>query len=175
MKVALYGFMGAGKTSLGSKLARRLGYEFIDLDQEIEKETGTTINEYFEKHGETDFRKVEHKVLKNIIKKDRENIILSLGGGTILQPSNRKILELMNYKNLYLDVALPVLIQRLKKQKSSRPLIKNIPDKEFPLFIEALLISRKPIYETAADIHIKIDEEAMEQTLEKVFLLLQLN
>ncbi len=175
MKIALYGFMGAGKTSLGSILAQRLGYEFIDLDREIEKHTGMAINDYFEKYGETQFRKIEHQILKNIIKVERENIILSLGGGSILQPSNRKILELMNYKNVYIDVAPSILIQRLKKHKETRPLLKNIADNELDLFIEALLSARKPVYENVADLHIKIKEENFEQSLEKLFLLLQLN
>jgi shikimate kinase len=175
MKIALYGFMGAGKTSLGSILAKRLGALFIDLDVEIEKHTGMNIVEYFEQYGETEFRKIEHKVLKDIIKKDEDNIILSLGGGTILQPSNRKILKLMHFKNVYLDIKLPILISRLKEQKEGRPIIKNIPDKEFPLFIEALLSSRKPIYEKAADLHIKINQEGFKQAVEKVSLLLNLN
>ena len=175
MKIALYGFMGAGKTSLGSILAKRLRYNFIDLDWEIEKATGMSINQYFDQYGETAFRKIEHKVLKDIIKKDQDNVILSLGGGTILQPSNRKILNLMHFKNLYLDISLPTLVSRLKEQKNTRPLLKDIPEKEFKVYIEALLFSRKPIYEQSADLHVKINEEDFKQTVEKLSLLLNLN
>ncbi len=175
MKIALYGFMGAGKTSLGSVLAKRLAYEFVDLDWEIEKKTGMSINEYFEHYGEIKFRKIEHKILKNIIKKENPNIILSLGGGTILQPSNRKILDLMNFKKVYLDIDLPILIARLKEEKDSRPLIKNIADNEFTNYIKALFISRQQIYEQAADLRIKINKEDFKHTLEKLNLLLNLN
>ena len=175
MKLALYGFMGAGKSSLGSILAKRLGYSFIDLDKEIEKKTGMSIDEYFEKFGEINFRKQEHKILKEIISKDRENILLSLGGGTILQPSNRKILDLTEYKKIYLDTDLSILIKRLAKEKNTRPLIKDISADDFALFIEALWNSRKPIYEQAADIHVKIKDENMEQALEKLSLLLNFN
>ena len=175
MKIALYGFMGAGKSSLGSILAKRLRYNFIDLDWEIEKATGMSINQYFDQYGETAFRKIEHKVLKDIIKKDQDNVILSLGGGTILQPSNRKILNLMHFKNLYLDISLPTLVSRLKEQKTTRPLLKDIPEKEFKVYIEALLFSRKPIYEQSADLHVKINEEDFKQTVEKLSLLLNLN
>jgi len=175
MKIALYGFMGAGKSSLGSILAKRLNYQFFDLDLEIEKEAGMTINEFFDRYGETKFRQIEHKTLKNIIKIDTENIILSLGGGAILQPSNRKILDLMNYKKVYLDISLPVLISRLKEQKEGRPLLKNISNRDLPRYIEALLNSRKPIYENAADLKVRIDKEDFKHTLNKLSLLLNLN
>jgi shikimate kinase len=170
MKIALYGFMGAGKTSLGKALAERLNYNFIDLDNEIQDFELSDINQIFENYGETGFRKIEHKILKNIVEKAGENTILSLGGGAILQPMNRKILQLTGFKKMYLNVDIKVLIQRLKNDKNKRPLLKNINDTKFDQYVTALYESRREAYNKYADMEIIIHQEDFETVLERLYL-----
>ncbi|OQY05321.1 MAG: hypothetical protein B6I20_01495 [Bacteroidetes bacterium 4572_117] len=79
MLIYLIGFMGSGKTTVGKKLARKLSYNFIDLDAQIELEIGTNITDYFEQFGEEKFRLIEHQVLHNTYK--LENTVVSTGGG----------------------------------------------------------------------------------------------
>ncbi len=175
MRLALYGFMGAGKSALGKALARRLGYSFIDLDEAIEQNTGQNIAQIFKEKGEIGFRKIEHQTLKDFIKKNLDNVVLSLGGGTIIQPTNRQLLALRQYKKIYLNVAVPVLIERLKKEKNKRPLIQTIPEQDLAAYINALFLSRQAVYEQNADLKINIAQENFDQALEKLYLHLNLN
>jgi len=169
MKIALYGFMGAGKSVLGKALANKLGHSFVDLDIEIEQQTGKTINEIFQQQGEIAFRSIEHRVLKEFIKENRENVVLSLGGGTIIQPTNRQLLDLREYKKVFLDVDINTLIQRLQKEKANRPLLKDLPEKDFDNFVKALWTVRYPVYKQYADMVLPIEEDNFEQTLEKLY------
>ena len=175
MRITLYGFMGAGKTTLGKALAQRLDYRFVDLDAEIVKETGKTIPDIFVQDGEIAFRKIEHQVLKEFIKRNEDNVVLALGGGAILQPNNRKLLELRGFLKVYLDVSVPELINRLKNDKEYRPLLKDIPDADFDGFIAALHDSRKDVYERHADLKLSIANENFETVLNKLYMLLNLN
>jgi len=175
MRITLYGFMGAGKSSLGKALAKRLGYRFIDLDDEIQYVTGKSINDIFEHEGEIAFRKIEHQVLKEFIKRNEDNVVLALGGGAILQPNNRKLLELRDFLKVYLDVSVPELVRRLKEEKSHRPLLKNISDDDFEGFIEALHNSRKYVYEQYADLKLAVKNESFETVLNKLYMHLNLN
>ncbi len=175
MRIALYGFMGAGKSSLGQKLAQKLGYDFIDLDTEIEAYTGKTINQIFASEGEIAFRRTEHLVLKNFIKQNRDNVILSLGGGSILQPTNRKLLELKEFYKIYINVDIDVLISRLKTQKQHRPLLKELKENEFTGYVKALFESRKQIYEKHADLNFKVGQENFETSLTRLYNYLNLN
>lgn len=175
MRITLYGFMGAGKTTLGKALAQRLDYRFVDLDAEIVKETGKSIPDIFAQDGEIAFRKIEHQVLKEFIKRNKDNVVLALGGGAILQPNNRKLLELRGFLKVYLDVSVPELINRLKNDKEYRPLLKDIPDADFDGFIAALHDSRKDVYERHADLKLSIANENFETVLNKLYMLLNLN
>ena len=175
MKIALYGFMGAGKSSLGKLLASRLGYAFFDLDKEIESFSGRTINEIFLQDGEIAFRRLEHRVLKQLVKNDLENSVVSLGGGTILQPQNRKLLELKSFYKIFLDVTVSQLYKRLKKEKSQRPLLKDISEEDLPGFIEALHDSRWKIYNRYSDLKLQIDKEDFNVVLDRLTMLLRSN
>ncbi len=175
MNIALYGFMGAGKTSLGKALATKLNYLFVDLDAEITKKTNKSINDIFKEKGEIAFRKIEHEVLKEFIKKNDTNVVLSLGGGSILQPTNRKLLELRAYKNIFIDVEINTLIKRLKNDRAHRPLLKNIADNEFDNYIKALYTSRKFSYDNYAEIKISVENESFDATLQKLYLYLNAN
>ncbi len=175
MRITLYGFMGSGKTLLGKRLAGKMGYNFVDLDEEIEKKAGISISSIFKEKGEIFFRNLEHNTLKEIVKKNEQNVILALGGGTIIRPSNRELLKVKNFKTIYLDVEIEELIKRLRNDKENRPLLKNIENDDFSQYVKALFLTRKSVYETNADIKISIHKENIEQALEKIYLYLNLN
>ena len=136
--------MGSGKSSIGKELAHKLGIDFIDLDDAIEKKTGKTISNIFSEEGEGSFRKIEHECLKDIIFID--NIVVATGGGT---PCFYNNMELINQYGIsvYIKFNAGFLASRLYENKGSRPLINNFSKKEdFKIFIETNLDEREKFY-----------------------------
>ncbi len=119
--IALVGHMGSGKSVIGKIIAKKFGFRHFDSDNEISKYTKKTINEIFSENGEDYFRKIEKEVVIKLIAK--KNIIISLGGGSIL---NQKIRQKLKNESLtlFLDVNVNELTKRLKYSKN-RPLLKN--------------------------------------------------
>jgi len=120
--IALIGHMGSGKSLIGRLIAKKLKLEHLDSDRLIEKYTKKTINQIFEIEGETGFRKIEEKIILNLIKNNK--FILSLGGGSILNHKIRKFLQ-NNFITLFLDIDINILTERLKKS-SKRPLLLEV-------------------------------------------------
>ncbi len=118
MKIALIGFMGSGKTTIGKLLSEKLNLEFTDTDKIIEKETGMKISEIFSKYGEKFFREKERKILLQLTKKD--NLIISTGGGLPLNENNMEILN-KHFTTVYLKADFETLWNRIKSDKN-RPL-----------------------------------------------------
>ena len=146
MRIFLIGFMGCGKTTLGKKLAKHLNYNFIDLDNYIEKTTNKTITEIFENKGEKKFRIVEKESLMEVCKKD--NLVIATGGGTPCFFDNmQKILG--SGKAIYLKIEIEDLLERLETEKSQRPLIANKSAKELLDFINSTLLERERFYKQA--------------------------
>lgn len=146
-RVFLTGFMGSGKTTVGQMLARALNWQFIDLDQYVEKQQGQSIRHIFDTEGEVAFRQMEHHALKEVAK--RSNIIVSTGGGT---PCFHGNMELMNQSGLtiYLKLDAKVLKDRLMPARKSRPLIAKKSDSELLAFIHEKLAEREPWYNQSA-------------------------
>ena len=121
MKIYLIGFMCSGKTTVGSLLASRLNYSFVDLDRKIEEDEGLSIPEIFSKKGETYFRNLELKTLKEVSKE--ENIVISTGGGL---GANPEALEFMKKhgKTVWIDISFDTFLNRCKKD-TNRPLLKK--------------------------------------------------
>ena len=143
MRIFLIGFMGCGKTTLGKRLAKNLNYNFIDLDNYIEKTTNKTITEIFENKGEKKFRIVEKESLMEVCKKD--NLVIATGGGTPCFFDNmQKILD--SGKAIYLKMEIEDLLERLETEKSQRPLIENKSAKELENFIRNKLSEREYFY-----------------------------
>lgn len=151
MTIVLLGYMGSGKSTVGKALALALGYEFFDLDDLIEVQQKMTIPQIFLEHGEIYFRKLESEVLKDTLK-NSTNIVLALGGGTPCYGKNMALLKAHNITSIYLKLSINELVNRLSKEKSERPLIKNIEDDELPEFIGKHLFERSFFYNQADEI-----------------------
>ena len=147
MNIILIGFMGAGKTTVGRKLANRLGYFFLDTDQQIEKQQGCTIEEIFRYAGEATFRDLETKLLETL--QNVHNTILSTGGGMFLRLKNQELLKVIG-KTVYLQVDRETLKQRLQCDQN-RPLLQQPNWQEN---VNQMLQQREPVYLTA-DLTIK--------------------
>ncbi|GAB1394318.1 shikimate kinase [Rhodocyclaceae bacterium] len=144
----LVGMMGAGKTTVGKKLAKRLAVPFIDLDHEIERHTGVSVATIFEIEGEAGFRQRETNALKQVIEDGAQ--IVATGGGVVLNPINRAILARAGTV-VYLQ-ATPELIYSRTRHDTGRPLL-QVAD---PLGrIRSLVSQRDPLYREIADIVIE--------------------
>ena len=143
--IYLIGMMGAGKTTIGRLLARRLKLRFLDADHEIEARTGVQIPLIFEIEGEAGFRKREAHVLEALTKED--DLVLATGGGAVLDPQNRARLA-QNGIVVYLNVPPMMLWERTRRDKK-RPLLQV----ENPLgLLQELHAQRDPLYREIADI-----------------------
>ncbi len=150
MKIVLLGYMASGKSLIGKKLSTILDYKFIDLDNYIEDKEGKSISKIFLEEGEIYFRRVEHSCLKEILK-TKENIVLSLGGGTPCYFDNMKIISEANSVNsIFLNVTIPEIASRLQSETSTRPIVSHIKNKEDLLeFIGKHLFERSKFYRQA--------------------------
>ena len=125
-KVTLIGMMGTGKSKFGRQIANILKYNFYDIDYMIEKEFKITIKQLFQKHGEVFFRKIEKKTIRDLIlkiNKNKEKVIISLGGGGFDSKEIRDLL-LSNTNVIWLNTPVDVLVQRVG-DGSKRPMIKG--------------------------------------------------
>lgn len=118
----MVGFMGSGKSTVGPLLAGTLGWSFVDLDQEIEREKGCAIREIFERDGELEFRKIETQVLRQL--ETREPCIVALGGGAFAWEENRPIVSQLGV-SIFLDCRLDVILARCPAD-GSRPLFQTM-------------------------------------------------
>ncbi len=136
--------MGSGKTTLGKKLANKLGYQFVDLDEAIEQHEQKSIVSIFENQGEDFFRTIESKMLDEILT-TTSNVVLSVGGGT---PCYFKNMELINKQatSIYLKYNVGMLYSRLISAKTKRPLIAKKSDEELKDFIQKTLLEREGFY-----------------------------
>jgi shikimate kinase len=144
--IFLIGFMGSGKTTLGRKLAARLGYLFMDLDHIFEAQEGMTIGEYFAKYGEDAFRKLESEVLKT--HKYPEHAIVATGGGLPCFFDNMYWMN-AHGKTVYLKLAPKTLADRLQNEKDERPLLRERHGEALVQFIAEKLQEREPFYNKA--------------------------
>lgn len=135
--------MGAGKSTLGKQLAKRLQYDFEDLDKYIELKNNCSITSFFQKYGERIFRKEERHRLMELAAKD--NIVIAVGGGT---PCFKNNMDLMNHfgETVFIDPPVNFLFQRLKDKTTSRPLLANKTTSELLDFITESHKQRLPYY-----------------------------
>jgi shikimate kinase len=143
--ICLVGMMGAGKTTVGRQLAKRLGRRFVDADHEIEARTGVRIPTIFEIEGEAGFRRREAEAIDALTRE--HGLVLATGGGAVLDPSNRRRLKESGLV-VYLRV-LPLLLYERTRHDRNRPLL-QVAD---PLAtLEELFAQRDPLYREVADV-----------------------
>ncbi len=140
--IVLIGMMGAGKTTIGRRLANRLGLEFIDSDNEIEQASGMSIIDFFDKHGECEFRKGEAKVIKRIL--EQKNIVLATGGGAFINQATRDLIKQKTI-SIWIKADFDLLFARISK-RATRPLLQTKNPKQI---LKKLIDERYPIYQQA--------------------------
>lgn len=143
--ICLAGFMGSGKSTIGTRLARQLGWRFVDLDGRIEEASGISILEFFERHGESAFRQLEADQLRAALGRAaefRESTILALGGGTYAQPGAPEFLRNAGVPVIWLDTPVDLLLARCTTM-TGRPLFRDEAS------FRALYAQRLPSYQLA--------------------------
>jgi len=145
-RIFLIGFMGSGKSTHGKILARKIGYNYVDMDHTIEETAEMSIPAIFQEHGEEVFRKWEHDILLELCKRDR--LVVSTGGGA---PCHGEMMQIMNSHGSTVYIHLPpeALKDRLLHSPTERPLIKGKSESELLEFISDLLAKREHYYNQA--------------------------
>ena len=158
--LTLTGMMGVGKSTIGKILAKKLNYNFVDVDKLIEAKEGISINSIFKNKSENYFRKIENDITLLELKKN--NSVISLGGGAFLNNSIRKSAKKLSV-SFWLDVPIGELIKRLKKNRQ-RPLLfkKNLSET-----VKKIYFDRKKIY-NEADFRIKCETLKSEEIAKKI-------
>ncbi|MBC34926.1 MAG: shikimate kinase [Bacteroidetes bacterium] len=166
MRIFLIGYMGSGKSTVGRKLATRLGMDLIDLDDYIESKYKIAIHDFFEKYDEAAFRKIESDMLIEVSQKD--NLIISTGGGT---PCFNDNIEIINKSGLsvYVKMHPKSLYTRLINAKRIRPLVRDLKGDELLTRIENHLAERSQFYEQA-HLTVKGEDIDLDQLIEKIKL-----
>jgi shikimate kinase len=152
--VVLVGMMGAGKSSVGRRLAARLGVPFIDADAEIESAAGMTIAEIFAQHGESYFRAGEARVIARVLEQGPQ--VLATGGGAVMDANTRALIRDKGI-SVWLKADLEILLKRTKR-RGDRPLADKIKD---------LLPQREPIY-AQADITVQSRDEPHDTIVDEI-------
>ena len=158
--IVLVGLMGAGKTSIGRRLAARLGLPFVDADHEIEAAAGMSVSEIFARFGEAAFRAGERKVIARLLA--GPPIVLATGGGAFVDPETRAAIR-ERALSVWMKVDLPVLVRRVS-HRSDRPLLA----KGDPAVILAELAARRGPFYAEADVIVACRDEPPEQTTSRV-------
>jgi shikimate kinase len=140
--IVLIGMMGAGKTTVGRRLAAKLGLEFVDADSEIEAAAGCSIEDIFERHGEQAFRDGERRVIKRLL--DGPARVLATGGGAFMDPETRARIH-EHGLSVWLRADLDVLLERCLR-RTHRPLLQRGDPRQT---LERLIAQRYPVYAEA--------------------------
>jgi shikimate kinase len=154
MNIILTGLRGSGKSKMGKLLSEKISFKFIDLDKEIEKSENMTIKEIYEKYGWKYFREKEKFAVKNLSKTD--NTVISLGGGTIVDPENQKILKELG-TIIYLERSPEDCHKYLRHAKTERPPLTKTSDQLEEL--KKIYKERKDIYKKTSDYTIKRSDD----------------
>lgn len=160
--VVMVGLMGAGKTSIGRALSRRLGIPFVDSDKEIEAAAGCSVVDIFSMYGEEEFRRVEQRVIARLLESGPELKVISTGEGAFITPAVREMLR-EKALTIWLKAGLELLVKRTNF-RDTRPQLLNADSKKI---LSQLIDERYKIYATA-DITVETKDESLQKTLVKV-------
>jgi XRE family aerobic/anaerobic benzoate catabolism transcriptional regulator len=140
-RLALVGLRGAGKSTIGRRLAKRLKVPFIELDQRVESDAGLTIGQIFELHGERHFRRLEHEALARLASEGRP-MVLAAGGGLVTDPENWSLLR-STFSTVWLEASPEDHFDRVLKQGDRRPMARSA---DAMSELRAILDARRPLY-----------------------------
>lgn len=159
--IFLIGPMGSGKTTIGQRLARLLGFEFLDCDHELETHTGASVSLIFEIEGEQGFRDRETRMLEELTARSR--VLIATGGGVVLREENR---ELLAQRGLVVYLKTPVAqqIKRLRRD-TSRPLLQTKDRKEK---LTRLAEERNPLYASIADVEFPAQNRSLDSVAQEL-------
>jgi shikimate kinase len=158
--VVLVGLMGVGKSTVGRRLARRLGLPFIDSDAAIEDASGFSAAEVYERYGEDDFRDGERRLVARLIEGDVR--VIATGGGAFVDPSTRKLLN-ERAITVWLDAPVDILTERTSRRNTRAQLRNGDPRSVLARLDE----ERRPSYEEA-HIHVKSGDGAHREVVESI-------
>ncbi len=172
-RLLLVGMMGAGKTTVGELLARRLGWRYVDSDEEVHALSGHTVKELFEAGGEEAFRPLESKALAAALERD-DPAVVSVAGGAVLDPANRALLRRTGTV-VWLRAAPATLVRRVEADTASatfdgggredhRPLLEHDPAGT----LTRLDRERRPLYQEVADVVVDVDDLGPEEVADEV-------
>ena len=154
-RVVLIGAPGSGKSTVGAALAKVLALDFIDTDHLIEEREGKAITDIFVVDGEPHFRAVELETLKHVL--TLNDVVISLGGGAPISDQAQQLINSSESTVIFLDVSLATAAPRVGFNRD-RPLLLGNPRAQW----QALSDKRRPIYESLADVSIKVDDMSVE-------------
>jgi XRE family aerobic/anaerobic benzoate catabolism transcriptional regulator len=163
-RIALIGLRGAGKSTLGALAAKRLGWRFIELNREIERDNGLSITEVFSLYGQDGYRRLELAALRKVVEKPGP-LILATGGGIVAEPLNFELL-LASFFTIWLKATPAEHMSRVRKQGDLRPMGK---DSAAMAELVTILSSREPLYaraDAALDTSGRKTQESLESLLE---------
>jgi shikimate kinase len=158
--IVMVGMMGAGKSSIGRRLANRLGLAFVDADNEIEQAANASITEIFERHGEAYFRDGERRVIQRLL--DGAQKVVATGGGAFIQPDTRAAIQKGGI-SIWLKADRDLLLSRVRR-RNNRPLLKQGDPAEI---IDRLIAERYPVYAEAA-IHVQSRDVAHDLVIDDI-------
>ena len=162
LSIFLVGPMGAGKTTIGRRLAELRGLDFVDSDHEIEQRTGVDIPYIFEKEGESGFRRREKLIIADLT--TRPHVVLATGGGAILDPDNRQALGSRGLV-VYLHASVEQQLARTERA-DNRPLLQQASDRR--VVLEQLFRTRDPLYREIADVIVETDHRSTKSVIREI-------
>ncbi|MBT8271583.1 MAG: shikimate kinase [Flavobacteriaceae bacterium] len=170
MIITLLGYMGSGKSIIGSDLALKLGYGFLDLDDYIERKEGSTISDIFSEKGEIYFRRIESEYLRELLD-NKKSIVLALGGGTPCYGSNmERLLSCEHVITIYLKAVPETLVKRLEDEPDKRPLITHLSNRDDLMeFVSKHLFERSVFYNQAS-LTLITDHKPVDTLVEEIVL-----
>ncbi len=165
--IFLIGPMGAGKSTVGSQLAKRMNRKFYDSDQELEMRTGVDLAWIYSLEGEEGFNRREQAVIEDLTQ--MQHIVLSTGGGSVIYPESRRCLSERGLV-IYLQTSKPEQCSRTARNRRNRPLLQvdNLQQQ-----IETLMRQRAPLYEEIANIRISTDGKSVARVVDEIITALE--
>ncbi|MBS9776414.1 MAG: shikimate kinase [Fusobacterium sp.] len=164
--IALIGFMGSGKTTVGRALSKIMDMKFVDIDRVISAREKKSINAIFEEKGQQYFRDIERQII--IQESTKNNCVISTGGGSIIDNENLKNIKKTSYI-VYLNCTIDCIYERLKNNMTRPILNQTETEEEKKKLIEDLYEKRKFLYEISADFSVEINKNSnVYETINKI-------